>query len=105
MTARARDSGTWLQVRPTPLAGLTIVERGLAGDERGWFSRRFCAEELRAAGIALPVAQINRSLTRRRGAVRGLHYQRPPHAEDKLVTCLRGRVFDVAVDVRRGSPT
>ncbi len=53
----------------------------------------------------LPVAQINHTRTSRRGAVRGLHFQRPPHAEDKFVSCLRGEVFDVAVDLRRGSPT
>lgn len=95
----------WLRLRPTPLAGLAVVERRVVADERGWFGRVFCADELRGAGFTLPVAQINRSLTRRRGAARGLHYQRAPHAEDKLVTCLRGRVFDVAVDLRRSSPT
>ena len=92
-------------VSTTPLEGLALVERQRAVDARGYFSRFFCAEELAAFGFSLPIAQINHTLTRRRGAVRGLHFQRPPHAEDKLVSCLRGEVFDVAVDLRRGSPT
>jgi len=89
----------------TPLAGLTVVERRRLEDARGFFSRLYCAEELAAAGLRLPIAQINQSFTARRGTVRGLHFQHPPHAEDKYVSCLRGEVFDVAVDLRRGSPT
>lgn len=94
-----------LTVIPTPLAGIVIVERQRIGDARGFLSRIFCADELREAGFVLPVAQINHTLTETAGTVRGLHYQLPPHAEDKLVTCIRGRVFDVAVDLRAGSPT
>ena len=90
---------------PTPLAGLVLVQRKRLEDLRGFFSRLFCADELSAVGFTLPIAQINQTLTRKRGAVRGLHFQRPPHAEDKFVSCLRGTIFDVAVDVRRGSPT
>jgi dTDP-4-dehydrorhamnose 3,5-epimerase len=89
----------------TPLAGLTVVQRQRAGDARGFLSRLYCAEEFAAAGVRAPIAQINQTLTRRRGTVRGLHYQRPPHAETKVVTCLHGEIFDVAVDVRRTSPT
>lgn len=89
----------------TPLEGLVVVQRQRIEDARGFLSRLYCADELAAAGFALPVAQINHTLTRRRGAVRGLHFQHPPHAEAKLVSCLRGEVFDVAVDLRRGSPT
>ncbi|CAN7670510.1 dTDP-4-dehydrorhamnose 3,5-epimerase [Variovorax sp. LjRoot84] len=89
----------------TPLAGLKLIERQKQQDARGFFSRLFCAEELRDAGFALPVSQINHTLTRRTGSVRGMHFQHPPHAEDKLVSCLRGVVFDVAVDLRRGSET
>jgi dTDP-4-dehydrorhamnose 3,5-epimerase len=87
------------------LAGLMRIARRRTEDERGFFSRVFCAEELTNAGFDLPVAQVNHALTRRRGAVRGLHFQFPPHAEIKLVSCLRGEVFDVAVDLRRDSPT
>jgi dTDP-4-dehydrorhamnose 3,5-epimerase len=95
----------WFETRSTPLAGLAIVQRRLREDARGFFSRFFCTKELSAAGFALPVVQINHTRTSRRGAVRGLHFQRPPHAEDKFVSCLRGEVFDVAVDLRRDSPT
>jgi dTDP-4-dehydrorhamnose 3,5-epimerase len=95
----------WFETRPTPLAGLAVVQRHVRDDTRGFFSRFYCADELAAAGFALPVVQINHTRTLRRGAVRGLHFQRPPHAEDKFVSCLRGEVFDVAVDLRRGSPT
>ena len=89
----------------TRLAGLLVVERRRLEDERGFLSRFFCADEFARAGFDAPVAQMNHTLTRRRGAVRGLHFQRAPHAEVKLVTCLRGRIFDVAVDLRRESPT
>jgi dTDP-4-dehydrorhamnose 3,5-epimerase len=89
----------------TPLDGLKVVQRQRMGDSRGYFSRFYCAEELAAVGFTQPIAQINQTLTRRRGSVRGLHFQHPPHAEDKFVSCLRGEVFDVAVDLRKGSPT
>lgn len=89
----------------TPLAGLTVLQRLPVGDTRGYFERIFCDVELAAYFPEGRVAQINHTLTRQRGSVRGLHYQVPPHAEVKLISCLRGRVFDVAVDVRRGSPT
>lgn len=92
-------------IQTTALSGLHLVHRKRQEDHRGFFSRLFCAEELSEAGFRLPVAQANQTLTRRRGAVRGLHFQRPPHAEDKFVSCLRGEIFDVAVDLRRGSPT
>jgi dTDP-4-dehydrorhamnose 3,5-epimerase len=92
-------------VTELPLPGLRLVQRRRLGDPRGFLSRLFCAEELRSAGWMKPVAQINHTCTARRGAVRGLHFQRPPHAEMKLVSCVRGEVFDVAVDLRAGSPT
>lgn len=89
----------------TSLAGLTVVERTRIEDERGFLSRLYCRNALEQIGFTDPIAQINQTLTRARGTVRGLHFQRPPHAEDKLVSCLRGEVFDVAVDLRAGSPT
>ena len=89
----------------TPLSGLTLVQRKAIEDHRGFLSRFYCAEEFRAAGITKPIAQINHTLTRKKGAVRGLHFQHPPYAEVKLVSCLHGEIFDVAVDLRRGSPT
>lgn len=89
----------------TPISGLRIVEHTPLSDERGFLTRLFCAEELQAAGWNRPIAQINQTMTRRVGAVRGLHFQFPPHAEMKLVNCIRGEVWDVAVDLRRGSRT
>lgn len=88
-----------------PLAGLRRVERQRLGDHRGFLARLFCAEELAAAGWVAPVVQINHSYTARQGTVRGMHFQRPPHAEMKLVSCIRGEVWDVAIDVRTGSST
>jgi len=92
-------------IEATPLAGLTVIGRIARGDSRGFFSRFFCDLAFAEAGIPFPVRQINHTLTHQAGAVRGLHFQHPPHAEDKFVSCLRGEVFDVAVDLRRGSPT
>lgn len=94
-----------LSLAPLPLPGLVRVQRQPLRDARGFFERLFCAEELAEVGWTQPIAQINRSLTHQAGSVRGLHYQQPPHAEMKLVTCLRGAVWDVAVDLRAGSPT
>lgn len=88
-----------------PLAGLKRVQRQRLGDNRGFLARLFCAEELAAAGWAKPIAQINHTFTAKRGTVRGMHFQRPPHAEMKLVSCIRGEVWDVAVDLRVGSST
>ena len=93
------------EVADTPLPGLKLVRRQKLGDARGFLSRLFCAEELVAAGWSGPIAQINHTHTARQGTVRGLHFQHPPHAEVKLVSCLRGEVWDVAVDVRQGSST
>ena len=90
---------------PTPVLGLTLVERNPIADARGFLARLYCAEEFHAAGWNKPIAQINHTLTRRQGAVRGLHFQRPPYAESKLVTCFKGKIFDVAVDMRHNSPT
>jgi len=90
---------------PAPLSGLVVVRRKRIEDERGFLCRFFCAEEFRAAGFVKSIAQINHTLTVRKGAVRGLHFQYPPHAETKIVSCVRGEIFDVAVDIRQGSPT
>lgn len=94
-----------LSITELPLPGLRRVQRQRLVDARGYLARLFCAADLAGAGWLLPVAQVNHSHTARRGAVRGLHYQMPPHAEMKLVSCIRGRIFDVAVDLRSGSPT
>src|ERR1700688_364735 len=88
-----------------PLACLKRIECKRLTDARGFMSRIFCAEELGAAGWNQPIVQINHSYTARRGTVRGMHFQYPPHAELKLVRCIRGEVWDVAVDIRAGSKT
>jgi dTDP-4-dehydrorhamnose 3,5-epimerase len=89
----------------TTKLGAVVLTRKLRGDERGFFERIYCADELADVLGARRIVQVNRTLTRTRGAVRGMHFQAPPCAELKVVTCLRGAVFDVAVDVRKGSPT
>lgn len=92
-------------ISDTPLTGVKLVRRQQLGDSRGFLSRLFCADELAGAGWAKPIAQINHTFTMRKGTVRGMHYQNVPHAEMKLITCLRGEVWDVAVDIRYNSPT
>lgn len=88
-----------------PLSGLKKIQRQQVGDARGFLSRLFCDQELSTLGWRGAIAQINQTQTNARATVRGLHYQRPPHAEMKLVTCTRGEVWDVVVDVRAESPT
>ena len=90
---------------PLPLRGLVLAQRQPLSDSRGFLERMFCAEVFRDIGVNKPIAQVNHTLTRHQGTVRGLHYQKPPHSELKIVSCLRGQVFDVAVDLRAGSPT
>lgn len=94
-----------LTVEDTPIAGLHLVARDLSSDSRGSFGRLFCAEDLATAGFDAPVAQVNRSTTSHTGTIRGLHYQFGEAAEVKLVSCTRGSIFDVAVDLRPTSPT
>lgn len=91
--------------RPTPLAGAWVLEPERHEDERGFFARTFCRDELAARGLAAEVAQASTSFNRRRGTVRGMHYQAAPDAEAKLVRCTRGALFDAVVDLRDGSPT
>ena len=90
---------------PTPLAGAYLIELEQLADERGFFARSFCQNEFKAHGLDPIVAQCNVSFSRKRGTLRGLHYQAEPHAEAKLVRCTRGAVWDVIVDFRKGSPT
>lgn len=96
---------TALDITDLPLQGLRVVDRQIHGDSRGFLTRLFDSEPLSAAGFVGPVAQINHTFTAVRGTVRGMHFQWPPHAECKLVSCIRGEIWDVAVDLRRGSPT
>jgi len=89
----------------TPISGLKVIERKIIGDDRGFLARIFCADQLKSAGWKKPIAQINQTITKKRGTVRGMHFQNPPHSEMKLVTCLQGEIWDVAVDLRKNSPT
>jgi dTDP-4-dehydrorhamnose 3,5-epimerase len=94
-----------MQIELTALPDVLILTPNRFGDDRGWFSETFNATRMREAGIAVDWVQDNHSLSAKAGTLRGLHYQRPPHAQDKLVRCTRGAILDVAVDFRTGSPT
>jgi dTDP-4-dehydrorhamnose 3,5-epimerase len=94
-----------LEFISTPIEGLLCVQRHPIIDARGSFGRFYCQSEFAAQGFSKPIQQINHSHTASAGTVRGMHYQSPPHAETKLVSCLRGKIFDVAVDLRRDSAT
>lgn len=98
--------GDAVDIQRTPISGLLIVVPQRFSDERGFFSESWNRDSLRSRGVDLPeFVQDNHSLSRLCGTLRGLHYQSPPCAQGKLVRCGRGRLFDVAVDIRRGSPT
>jgi dTDP-4-dehydrorhamnose 3,5-epimerase len=94
-----------VKIHPTAIAGALVLDTEPVQDHRGAFARLFCARELAPVLGDRAIVQVNHSLTRAVGAVRGMHFQRAPDAEMKIVRCLRGRVFDVAVDLREGSPT
>ncbi len=89
----------------TPIADLKIIQRKPISDDRGFLSRFYCQEEFKLMGVHKTINQINQTLTKKIGALRGLHYQLPPFAETKLVSCVKGEIFDVAVDLRKDSPT
>ena len=94
-----------MKIQPTKLQGVCVAETSSVADHRGAFARLFCESDLSEVIRGRHIVQINHSITANVGAIRGLHYQRPPHAEMKLVRCLRGRVWDVAADLRAGSRT
>jgi dTDP-4-dehydrorhamnose 3,5-epimerase len=100
-----RKKGIALQVEKTALAGVLILTPARFGDNRGFFSESYSQARAQAAGIDIEFVQDNHSLSREAGTARGLHFQSPPHAQAKLVRCGRGKLFDVAVDIRNGSPT
>ena len=88
----------------TSLPGAFLVKSERHADERGRFERLWCAAEFASRGLSPKLAQTSLSINRQKATLRGLHYQKPPAAEDKFVTCLRGRIFDVIVDLRASSP-
>ena len=94
-----------MQVEKTKLDGVLLLTPKRFGDARGFFSESWSQRAMAQAGLDFPWVQDNHSLSSQVGTVRGLHFQAPPHAQDKLVRCGRGALFDVAVDIRRGSPT
>jgi dTDP-4-dehydrorhamnose 3,5-epimerase len=94
-----------VEFEPTGIAGVFVVRHEVRSDSRGRFKRQYCEREFAEAGLNTRWVQVNHSVTLGRGSIRGLHFQRPPSAEAKLVACPVGRAFDVAVDLRRGSPT
>ena len=90
---------------PTPLAGAFVIEPEPLEDARGLFARTWCRRELEARGLETAIAQCSTSFNKRKGTLRGMHYQLPPFAETKLVRCTRGSMFDVIIDLRSESPT
>lgn len=92
-------------IQATALSNLNVIVRKPLGDSRGYLERMFCVDELQALLGDRRLVQINHTLTQTKGTVRGMHFQHAPRAEMKLVSCLRGSIFDVAVDLRKGSPT
>ena len=94
-----------MKVEQTPLPGVFVITPARFGDYRGFFSESYSAKALTGHGFTTQFVQDNHSLSMTEGTIRGLHFQAPPHAQDKLVRCGRGALFDVAVDIRNGSPT
>ncbi len=94
-----------MKIIETPLQSAYVLEPEPVVDRRGKFARIYCCQELEQIGHHKPIVQINHSLTRQRGAIRGMHFQYPPEAEIKMVKCVAGSVYDVIVDLRRNSPT
>ncbi len=92
-------------VSELPLNGLKNITRTRSADSRGFFDKIFAADDLLEIGWKKKICQINHSYTLKKGSIRGMHYQKPPKIEMKLISCIRGKVWDVAVDIRKDSPT
>lgn len=93
-----------MNITETELKGVFIIEPKVFGDERGWFMESYSKRVFEEAGIIADFLQDNHSFSKEKGTLRGLHYQLNPHSQAKMLRCTRGEIFDVAVDVRRGSP-
>ena len=89
----------------TQIKGVYIIEPEILTDERGFFARSFCKEEFRKHGLETDIVQCNISYNKKKGTLRGMHYQIPPFEEAKIVSCTKGSIYDVVVDLRRDSPT
>ncbi len=94
-----------MKFTPTPIPGAVVIDIEPIADERGFFARTWCAEEMAAHSLSSRVVQCSVSFNRRRGTLRGMHYQAPPHEEVKIVRCVRGAIHDVIVDLRPASPS
>lgn len=94
-----------MQIEQTPLDGVLLITPRRFGDHRGFFSESYSRKAMAEAGVTMEFVQDNHSLSAQVGTIRGLHFQAPPHAQDKLVRCGKGSLFDVAADIRKGSPT
>ena len=93
-----------MKVTPTALPGVMVIEPKVFGDHRGWFTETYSAAKLSAEGIDTVFVQDNQSFSAQKGTLRGLHFQNNPKAQTKLVRCTKGKILDVAVDIRKGSP-
>lgn len=91
--------------KKTKIEGLYIITPELKYDARGFFTRIFCQKEFEKIGLQFKIVQASLSMTRRKGTIRGMHFQKQPYAEDKIVQCLEGEIYDVAIDLRNNSPT
>jgi len=94
-----------MKISPLKIQGAALVEIVPLGDERGFFARSFCVQEFEDAGLELDIGQSNLSYNIHKGTLRGMHYQADPKPDPKLVSCLSGAIFDVVVDIRKGSDT
>lgn len=94
-----------MKFTPTPLAGAYVIDLEKREDDRGFFARYFCKQEFARHQLNADIVQINDSLSRIKGTLRGMHYQLPPKAEEKIVRCVRGALLDVIVDLRSDSVT
>ena len=94
-----------MKYQETKIKGVYVITAQQRVDERGYFARIFAKEELKKAGIDFSIVHINRSLSKQKGVIRGMHYQVRPMEEDKIVQCLEGKIFDVAIDLRKNSKT
>lgn len=94
-----------MQVMPTKIEGLIVITPQLFEDSRGWFVETYAQTKLQTHGIDAVFVQDNHSLSIKKGTLRGLHFQKPPQAQAKLVRCTKGAIWDVGVDIRQGSPT
>lgn len=94
-----------MRFKKTKIKDLYVIEPELKTDERGFLVRVFCGQDFARVGINFNITQVNLSLTKKKGTIRGLHFQEEPRAEDKIIQCLKGSIYDVAVDLRKNSLT